>query len=194
MQYSDDKYYIDKVLQGDVHAFSYLVEKHKRMAYTLAFRVVKCREEAEEIAQDAFVKAYQSMSSFRFESKFSTWLYKIIYHLSISRLRKKQVENISIDGENNRTFDIMEADHFINQMSRHEQYNLIHEAIGRLNPDEGALITLYYLGEKSIKELKAITGDRESNIKVKLFRARKKLWDLLKNGFKDQIIELYDVQ
>ncbi|NJK94191.1 MAG: sigma-70 family RNA polymerase sigma factor [Bacteroidales bacterium] len=77
---------------GEIHAFSYLVEKHKRMAYNFALKLVKVPEDAEEVAHDAFVKAYQSLKEFRRESKFTTWLYKIIFNLSISRLRKKKAE------------------------------------------------------------------------------------------------------
>lgn len=192
MMFAEDKYYIDKVLTGDESAFSFLVEKHKHMAYTLALRMVKIREDAEEVAQDAFVKAFYSLKNFRYESKFSTWLYKIIYHISITRLRKKQFEVISIDDDYYRNFDITETGHFLDQLSLKEQNGLIHKAIGRLSAEEGAHITLYYLGESSIKELATITGESKSNIKVKLYRARKKLWILLKNKFKDQTITQYE--
>lgn len=97
MQFQDDIYYIEKVVGGDINAFGYLVEKHKRMSYTFALKLVKVPEDAEEIAHDAFVKAYQSLKDFRHESKFTTWLYKIIFNLSVSRLRKKKLEIMSID-------------------------------------------------------------------------------------------------
>ena len=192
MQFRDDKYYIDKILRGDVNAFSYLVEKHKRMAYTLALKLVTIPEDAEEIAQDAFVKAFQSLKEFKGESKFSTWLYKIVYHVSISRLRKKTLEIISIDDDHYRNFDVCETDHFLTQLSVEEQNALVRSAIGRLPAEERALVTLYYLNENTVKEITIITGDSESNVKIKLFRARKKLWELLKYRFKDQIIEQYD--
>ena len=192
MQFADDTYYIDKVLKGDTNAFSYLVEKHKRMAYTLALRMVNSPEDAEEIAQDAFVKAFQSLKDFRHESKFSTWLYKIIYHISISKLRKKQYPILSMDDEHNRSFDVRETDDFLKQLSMEEQNVLIRTAINRLPVDERAMITLFYLSEHSIKEIMVITGESESSVKVKLFRARKRLWELLKHRFKDQIIEQYD--
>jgi len=192
MEFRDDTYYINQVLQGNVNAFSYLVEKHKRMAYTLALKLVRVPEDAEEIAQDGFVKAYQSLKEFRGHSKFSTWLYTIIYHTSISRLRRKQLEIISIDDYQNRTFDVYESDHFLTQFTIEEQNTLVRSAIDRLPDDERALITLYYLNECSVKEITSITGDSETNVKTKLFRIRKKLWEMLKYRFKDQTIEQYE--
>jgi RNA polymerase sigma-70 factor (ECF subfamily) len=193
MQFHDDTYYINKVLRGDVNAFSQLVEKHKRMAYTLALKLVSLPEDAEEIAQDAFIKAFQSLNDFKGESKFSTWLYKIVYHVSISRLRKKQLETISLDADF-RNFDVSEIDHTLTQLTIEEQNTLVRTAIDRLPPDEKAIITLYYLNDSSVKEITGVTGDSESNVKIKLFRARKRLWELLKYRFQDKVIEQYDEQ
>lgn len=192
MQLYDDKYYIERILRGDVQAFSHLVEKHKRMAYTISLKLVSIPEDAEEIAQDAFVKAFQSLGEFKGECKFSTWLYKIVYHLSISRLRKKTPEIISIDDEHYRNFDVKETDHFLTRLTLEEQNKMVHNAVNRLPAEDQALITLYYLNESTVKEITVITGDSESNVKIKLFRARKRLWELLKYNFKDQIIEQYD--
>jgi RNA polymerase sigma factor (sigma-70 family) len=191
MQFHDDTYYINKVLHGDVKAFSQLVDKHKRMAYTLALRVVNNPEDAEEIAQDAFIKAYQSLSDFKGESKFSTWLYKIVFHVSISRLRKKQLNTVSMD-DDLRNFDVSETDHMLTRLTIEEQNNLVRTAIDKLPEDERAMITLYYLNDNSVKEITGVTGDSESNVKIKLFRARKRLWELLKYRFQDKVIEQYD--
>jgi len=192
MEFRNDTYYINQVLQGNVNAYSHLVEKYKRMAYTLALKLVQVPEDAEEIAQDGFIKAFQSLNNFKGESKFSTWLYKIIYHAAISKLRKKQMEIISMDDDQNRNFDVHETDHFLNQLTQEEQNTLVRTAIDRLPDDERALVTLYYLNECSVKEISGITGDSESNVKIKLFRTRKKLWELLKYRFKDQTIEQYE--
>ncbi len=193
MQFHDDTYYINKVLRGNVNAFSQLVEKHKRMAYTLALKMVNSPEDAEEIAQDAFIKAFQSLNDFKGESKFSTWLYKIVYHVSISRLRKKQLETISMDADF-RNFDVSETDHLLTRLTIEEQNTLVRAAIDRLPTDEKAIITLYYLNDSSVKEITGVTGDSEANVKIKLFRARKRLWELLKYRFQDKVIEQYDEQ
>jgi RNA polymerase sigma factor (sigma-70 family) len=192
MEFRDDKYYIDQILRGNANAFSFLVEKYKRMAYTLALKLVQVPEDAEEIAQDGFVKAFQALKDFKGDSKFSTWLYKIIYRTSISHLRKKQMEIISMDDDQNRTFDIQETDNFLNQLNLEEQNMLVRLAIDRLPAEERALITLFYLNECSVKEITGITGDSESNVKIKLFRSRKRLWDLLKHRFQDKTIVSYE--
>jgi len=192
MEFRDDTYYINRVLHGDVNAFSFLVEKYKRMAYTLAVKMMNNAEDAEEIAQDAFVKAFQSLREFKGQSKFSTWLYKIVYHESVSRLRKKHWDIMSIDDEHFSKFDVIETDHFLTRLNIEEQKTLVRNAINRLPADEGAIITLYYLNDSSVKEIIGITGDSESNVKIKLFRARKRLWELLQYRFEDKIIEAYE--
>ena len=77
MNTKPDEYYIKQTLSGNVNAFAILVERYKNMVYTLSIKIVKNKEEAEEISQDAFVKAYKSLKNFKGESKFSTWVYKI---------------------------------------------------------------------------------------------------------------------
>ncbi|PQJ73868.1 RNA polymerase sigma factor, partial [Polaribacter gangjinensis] len=74
MKPTNDQYYIQKVLQGDANAFAYLIDAYKNMVFTLALKMTKNREEAEEICQDTFIKAYQNLSKFQGDSKFSTWL------------------------------------------------------------------------------------------------------------------------
>jgi RNA polymerase sigma factor (sigma-70 family) len=192
MKFHDDSYYIALVLQGNTNAFSFLVEKYKRMAYTLALKLVQVPEDAEDISQDAFVKAYQALDKFKGESKFSTWLYKIIYNVSIARLRKKQLIAFQIDDEQNNNFDVCETDNFLTRLTIEEQNSIVRSAIDQLLAEEQVLITLYYMNESTIKEITHITGDTESNVKIKLFRARKKLWEMLKYNFRDKIIVEYE--
>jgi len=192
MKFPDDKYCITRVLQGNTNAYSYLVEKYKRMAYTLALKLVQVPEDAEEIAQDAFVKAFQALDTFKGESKFSTWLYKIIYNVSIARLRKKRLEVISIDDDQNSGFDICETDDFLTQLTIEEQNAIVRSCIDQLPAGERALITLYYMNESTVKEITHITGDTESNVKIKLFRIRNKLRGMIKHNLRDKIIMEYE--
>ena len=97
MDKNSDQIYIDKVLQGDTNAFAYLINKYKDMTYTLAIKIVKNHEDAEEVAQDSFLKAYQKIDSFKGNSKFSTWLYTIVYRTAITKIRKKKLETSDID-------------------------------------------------------------------------------------------------
>jgi RNA polymerase sigma-70 factor (ECF subfamily) len=192
MQISDDIYFIEKVNGGDVNAFTYLVEKYKRPAYTFALKLLKVPEDAEETAHDAFVNAFQSLKEFRRESKFSTWLFRIIFNLAISRLRKKKLEIISIDDDKSVAYNIAGHENLFNALTDQEQNLLVRNAVDRLPDDERVVITLFYLNDCAVKEISEITGINDSNVKVKLFRARKKLWEMLKFMQHDQKMKEYD--
>lgn len=175
MDKDSDQIYIDKVLQGDTNAFAYLINKYKNMAYTLAIKVVKNHEDAEEVAQDSFLKAYEKLGSFQGNSKFSTWLYTIIYRNAITKIRKKKVTTSDIDDY---VMDNYSEGHDFPQIEaikNGEQQKYVREAIDRLPEKDALLITLFYMNESSIEEIEQITNLTQSNIKVILFRARKKL-------------------
>ena len=84
-----DEHYIEKTLKGDANAFAYLIDRYKDMVFTLAIKMVKSREEAEEVSQDSFIKAFRSLDKFKGDSKFSTWLYKIVYNNCMDLVKKK---------------------------------------------------------------------------------------------------------
>jgi RNA polymerase sigma factor (sigma-70 family) len=89
--------YIDQVLGGNLNAFTNIVDQHKAQAYNLAFRICCCREAAEEIAQDSFLKAYRALGSFKRKSSFSTWLNRIVYNTAVSYVRLKRREILSLE-------------------------------------------------------------------------------------------------
>ncbi len=95
MEQRDDIYFIDKVLNGDSSAFAVLVDRYKTMAFNISARITGSREDAEEVAQDSFVKAYRSLSSFKRNAKFSTWLFRIVYNTSVSHYRKRKREVVA---------------------------------------------------------------------------------------------------
>jgi RNA polymerase sigma-70 factor (ECF subfamily) len=175
MDKNSDQIYIDKVLKGDTNAFAYLINKYKDMAYTLAIKIVKSHEDAEEVAQDSFLKAYEKLDSFKGNSKFSTWLYTIVYRNSITKIRKKKVATSDIDDYVMDNYS--EGSEFpqIEAIKNGEQQKYVREAIDRLPEKDALLITLFYMNESSVEEIEQITNLTQSNIKVKLFRARKKL-------------------
>lgn len=183
----DDKHYIERVIQGDVNAFSYLVEKHKNLVYTIALRIVKNSEDAEELAQDTFIKAFNSIKEFKFESKFSTWLYRITYNGAISKLRKKRIEIADVENDSIYESDVVSSYNAISELKRNEQKRYINLVIEQLKDDDAFLITMYYLNESSIEEICEITELTISNVKVKLHRARKKFYDVLKVMLKEEV-------
>jgi len=175
MDKNSDQIYIDKVLQGDTNAFAYLINRYKDMVYTIAIKIVKSHEDAEEVAQDSFLKAYEKLDSFKGNSKFSTWLYTIVYRNSITKIRKKKVATSDIDQY---VMDNYSEGHEFPQLEaikNGEQQKYVREAIDRLPEKDALLITLFYMNESSVEEIEQITNLTQSNIKVKLFRARKKL-------------------
>ena len=187
MEITTDQIYIDRVLDGDTNAFAYLIDKYKNMAYTISIKIVKNHEDAEEIAQDSFLKAYQKLDTFKGESKFSTWLYSIVYRNSISKIRKKNIITTDIDAfvlENHSTdFDFPQ----IEAIKNGEQQKYVAKAIDNLPEMDALLVTLFYLNENTIDEIVEITNLTKANIKVKLFRARKKLFNELSLLLKDEL-------
>ncbi|MCH7785412.1 MAG: RNA polymerase sigma factor [Bacteroidetes bacterium] len=180
MHQDTDQYYISKTLKGDSRAYSFLVEKYQNFVYTIVIRMVKVKEEAEEVSQDTFIKAFQSLSSYRGESKFSTWLYSIAYRKALDRIRKNNKINTSelIEEITESNFESIEnALHYIQEQERNE---IIKKCILQLKEQEAAIITFYYYEDLTVKEIAKITQLTEDNIKVKLHRSRKKLFSLLK--------------
>ena len=176
MSSTKDQFYIDKVLQGNTSSYNYLVNNYKDMVYTIAIKIVRNREDAEEVAQDSFIKAFQKLNSFKGESKFSTWLYTIVYRTAISKIRKNKIETTDIDDfimENHSVdFSFPQMD----LLKAEEQKKYVKHAIDSLPELDALLITLFYLNENTFDEIIEITGLTKTNIKVRLFRARKKLY------------------
>lgn len=179
MKYQDDDYYIDRVLSGDVSAYSMLISKHKNLVFSIALKILNNHEDAEEVAQDCFLKAYQSLKTFEKKSKFSTWLYRIVYNAAISRTRKKRIDFIPMDNYVIHNYTEDEFSKGIEEIDPEEQKVMVEKAIQHLTDDEGLLITLFYKGENSVEEISNITGLSMSNVKVRLHRIRKKLHDAL---------------
>ena len=182
---------IEQTLAGNQAAYADLVRRHQRFVFTLALRFSKNREDAEEIAQDCFIKAYRSLSAFQKQSKFSTWLYTIVYTTSMTFLRRKRVETDSIDDEN--TYIQLEnhSSGLKNNMAENKSRSYyLQEAIGQLLPDDAAIITLFYMGEQSLEEIGQTLGIESNTVKVKLFRARQRLKETLEKNLKDEVKEL----
>lgn len=185
-----DNIYITKVLEGDRNAFAYLVDKYKTMVYSLALRLVKDREEAEEISQDAFIKAYQSLASFKGKAKFSSWLYRIVYNTAISRLRQQPAGRVSLDEPNISDTLYLESKENYDTLSADERKKYLEKALDSLDRDEKMFVILYYYEEKDLDEIASIAGLTKTNTKVKLFRARKKMLTVLQSYLKEEIYNL----
>jgi RNA polymerase sigma-70 factor, ECF subfamily len=184
---------ISKVLQGEQTVFAQLVERYQNFVFTLVLRFTDNREDAEEIAQDVFVKAYRSLADFRGESKFSTWLYTVVRTSCITFLRKKKLDITSIDNE--RTFiqlENRESGFKANTIEQKSRHAMVNEAIRLLSPDDSQVITLFYKGEQSLGEIGKIMGLDPNTVKVKLHRARQRLKEKMEKFFSHEVQELHD--
>jgi len=177
---------IEEVKRGNYHAFNAIIVAHENQAYNLAFRIVKNREDAEEIAQDSFVKAYKRIKSFKGDSKFSTWLYRIVYNNSINKLRANKKFKLNDEIENDQIGTSV-SDHSMQNLLVQERKDFIKQALNKLNPQESTLITLYYQNECDLKEIEEITGVNKNNLKVQLHRARKRLEQHLKQMLPNEL-------
>jgi RNA polymerase sigma factor (sigma-70 family) len=187
MEKKEDIYYIKKVINGETNCFSYLVEKYKDVVFSIALKVLKNRVDAEEAAQESFIKAFRSLHTYRAKAKFSTWLYRITYNTCISETRKKKTENIPLDKVQVR-YDDEEINLDDIPENRREKY--VNAALKKLPEDEYTIVLLYYYKDESIEEISKITGLTVSNVKIKLYRARKKLYTILAEMLNGDIFEL----
>lgn len=187
-----DKEIISRILKGDQSAFAILVEKYQNYVFTLVLRFTENREDAEEIAQDVFVKAYRSLADFRGDSKFSTWLFTITRTTCISFLRKKKLDTQSLDNERtglqveNRE-SAFNAD-IVEQKSRHIMLN---QAITMLSVDDAQVLNLFYKAEQTLEEIGKIMRLDPNTVKVKLHRARQRLKEKMEKHFAHEVREIH---
>jgi len=189
MNHSDKKI-ISQIRKGDIAAYASLVQRYQNMAFSLAHSITKNKEDAEEVAQDAFVKAYKKLDTFKGNSKFSTWLYQIVYRTALSRIRLKKDLHQSTDENEDRNinYGVYENDH----LERLDKKKMLKLALNKLNEDEGFLLVLFYYQDLSVDEISSVTEYSVSNVKVKLHRARKNLYSqlqLLMNGEAKSLIQ-----
>ena len=173
---NNDKYLIEQILKGDINSFRFIVERHKDKSFNLAVKICGNREDAEEVVQDSFLKAYRSLGSFRMESNFTTWLYRIVYNAAVSRVRNKDENTAPLE----ETPSFRETGNNENELFDNEHKKLlINFALGKLNEVDRGLITFMYYDDLTIDEIEKITGLSASNIKVRLHRSRQKMLEIL---------------
>ena len=174
----NDEQYIDRILNsGSQTALFSLVKKYEAQVFNLCFRILRNREEAEEVAQDAFLKSFKELDKLNDTAKYGGWLTRIAYHLAIDKTRKRKLDTTKIS----EGFRVADSDRMPDELladkDRKEQVELL---LSQLSEVDNAIVTLYYLDGLSIKEVAEITDLGESNVKVRLMRAR----DLLKSKTK----------
>lgn len=192
MTTNDDQILINQIIEGDMHAFSVLVDRYKDLVYTVTIRMLKHKEEAEEVAQDTFVKMYKSLNRFKGDSKFSTWLYRIAYNSCLDRIKKNRKHLKDVEINDITAHEVKTIDNALENMQQKEQAEAILQCIEQLPSQDSMMLTLYYYEDLSLKELSEIMGISANSVKVKMFRCRKKLAGILKSHLEPETIEYYE--
>jgi RNA polymerase sigma factor (sigma-70 family) len=187
-----DNEIISRVLKGEQNAYAELVNRYQAYVFTLVLRMIKSREDAEEVAQDVFIKAYRSLADFRGESKFSTWLYTIANTTTITFLRKKKLDVHSLDNE--KVFEVADSKDSgfrANLVEQKSRVNMVNEAIAMLSSDDAEIITLFYKAEQNLEEISRILRLETNTAKVRLHRARTRLKEKMEKNFSEEIKNIY---
>lgn len=192
MTHIEDQHYINLVLNGNTNAFATLVDRYKDMVFTLSLKMLNNREAAEEIAQDSFIKIYNALNKFKGESKFSTWVYKVTYNTCLDALKKKKKEKSVSYIEDFNEHQVKAIEGILDTIDEKDRNQAIQECLNELPDEEGFLLTLYYFDDQSIDEIAKIMKNSVANIKVKLFRTRKKLACILKKRLEPEILDYYE--
>lgn len=187
----NDNEIISKVLSGDQQAYAGLVNRYQNYVFTLSLRFTKNREDAEEVSQDIFIKAYRALADFKGNSKFSTWLYTIVNNTCITFLRKKRLQTHSLDKEG--VFEVADNQDSglrANLVEQKSRVTMVNKAIKMLNPDDAEVITLFYKSEQSLDEIAQILGLETNTAKVRLHRARTRLKEKMERYFAEEVKDI----
>lgn len=192
MTTTNDQIIINQILEGDSNAFAVLVDRYKDLVFTLALRMIKNREEAEEVSQDTFIKVFKNLNKFKGKSKFSTWIYRVAYNTCLDRIKKLKREFNVVTIDEFTENQVKSLDNALDQIINDERKQDIQKCLQLLPSDDSFLLTLFYFEELSLEEISKVVGLTANNVKVKLFRSRKKLTTILREQLESEIIESYE--
>jgi RNA polymerase sigma-70 factor (ECF subfamily) len=174
---------IDQILGGRQEPYARLVNNYKNYAFTIAFKILNNRGEAEEAAQDSFIKAFHYLKSFNRDARFSTWLYRIVFNTAVSYKRKNRVVLTSLENHE-RTHESDQS------LEREDKQVFVSQAMNHLNEADRLAIQLYYIKEFSLEEVAEMMGQNMNTLKVRIHRARQRLADELKKILKEEALTL----
>lgn len=192
MSHNQDQNSIDSILEGDRHAFAVLIDRYKHMVFTIALKIVKNREDAEEVAQDVFINAYKALNTFKGDAKFSTWLYRIAYYKSLDYAKKNKRKPPMISLAISGIYPLSYPDGPLDTMEATERQTIIRDALDQLPEGDSVLITLHYYDGMTLEEIASVMGINTNTAKVRLFRSRKRLAEILKKNVDLEITGNYE--
>jgi RNA polymerase sigma-70 factor (ECF subfamily) len=176
---------IDRILAGEERCYAELVDQYKSYAYTIALKIVNDKAEAEEIAQDAFIKAFNYLKNFNRQARFSTWLYRIVFNTAISYKRKGRLITEGIENKHVENPERADAG-----MERDDKQVFVAQAMKKLNEADQLAIQLFYIREFSLEEVADLMGQNANTVKVRIHRARQRLAEELKLILKKEALTL----
>jgi RNA polymerase sigma-70 factor, ECF subfamily len=179
MDRTEETQLVKSIIDGDAKAFSVVVKHYQHPVHSLIKQIVWCREDAEDLTQEVFIKAFVKLSSFRGSSSLSTWLHRIAYNTAISAVRKKKLNYVECDEMVLANLPEADVDEALNREDDERLLHKMEEAIEKLEPEERALLSLYYKQGLPVMEVASIAGLSPENVKVKLYRIRKKIYYLI---------------
>lgn len=180
---------LNRMRAGDKLAYKELINRHKDYAFTVAYRILNSREDAEEVAQDAFMQVFGALHSFNGESKFTTWFYRIVFNAALMQKRKNRIFADDIETSSEAIL-ISSSSDSAEDLRKNERTRAIQQALQNLSADDVMMITLFYLKEQSLEEIAEITQISAETAKVKIHRARKRLAEEMKRTLKGEVRSL----
>lgn len=168
-----DKKHIQKVLSGDKNAFRYFVKVYQAMCYSIAISMVKQEADAKDVVQNAFIRAFKNLRTYRQDAKFSSWLYKIVVNESIRHLKSSKNKTNHTEIADHHSGDQITLNNAVTNLDLNDRRIAIRKALEKMKPKEALMLNLFYMHELSIVEIIESTGFTKANIKVLLHRARK---------------------
>lgn len=176
----DDKALVSQVLSGDRQAFRLLIKQNERLVGHMIARLIDRQEDREELCQDVFLKVYEKLGEFTFQSKLSTWIATIAYRHGINHLRKRKIEISDFPEEESKIERFIAIDDASETLADQQLDDMVLQLIDKLPPQYKAILTLYHVQEMSYPEIVEITGLPEGTVKNYLFRARQLLKEKVK--------------
>ncbi len=183
-----DSIYIRKVLSGDTDAFRFFVNNYKDFGFSLSYSIVKNKYIAEECVQEAFIKSFEKLKSFKQDSKFKTWFGRIVINESLKKVEAGNREFFSVDEISDVEIQLVEDT--LKLIVKKEQRLYITSVFELLSPKESLVLELFYLKEYSMNEIAENTGWSMSKIKMLLLRGRKSFYAKLSEMLKTDVKEI----
>jgi RNA polymerase sigma-70 factor (ECF subfamily) len=161
---------VRRAIGGDEGAFETLVHDNQRMVYALALRMLRNPTAAEDVAQEAFVKAYRNLETFRSDGRFSTWIYRITYNTAIDQIRKRKDEVELADWDGASDTETPEEGLISSETSRQ-----VREALQRISPEYRRALEMFYFAGKKYREVAEIMDMPINTVKTYIYRGKKEL-------------------